>query len=397
MIFRILIAILLLSSTAWGQIELRPDKEWYRPDTVKPGKIYRNLDKDFKVVMGDTTLSEMKPSFTLQAFSDQPIPASMKLHMMNTDPDSNWVRGDSFYAKDSFVTHRTYMKSETEFEWEIILQKKSKTNVFTYEIETENFDFFYQDETTDVPGSYAVYHSSKMHNRTIINGNDTTYENYLTGKGLQIPRPTVWDATGDSIGAFQVFDAVAGVMRMVVDSVWLNRATRPVTIGPTFGFDGIGGSFALSGGVGFGATYGTYTASTGDEVTKYSIYTDNSGGVSTLNMGTFTVTSNLPDVRLAAGAAVSIDDATPAWRHSSAVSQALSNGVEYCVAMGDDDGSWDHYFDALVDGISKHTDGTLPATWSHNGYVAKKFSMYATYTTGVAAQSGRRRKLSGGG
>lgn len=172
----------------------------------------------------------------------------------------------------------------------------------------------------------------------------------------------------------------------------------PVWAQGIIGEDGIGGSFALAGGIGFGATYGTHTASTGDTVTGFAIYTDNSGGVSTLNMAIYTVVDGKPATRLAAGVAIAINSATPGWWYSSAVTQELSNGVEYCVAMGDDDGNWDHYFNALADGISKHEDGTLPATWVHDGYVAKKFSMYATYTVGgAAAQSGRRRKLSGGG
>lgn len=400
---RIILVLILLAScyasvgTAWAQVELRPDKEWYRPDTTKEGKVYRNLNKDFKVVMGDTTLSEVKPSFTLQAFSDQPIPASMKLHMMNTNPDSNWVRGDSFYVKNSHITYRTYMKSETELEWEIILREKPKTNVFSYDIETENLSFHYQDSTTDVPGSYAVYHSSKANNRTIINSKDTTYENYMTGKALQIPRPTAWDVTGDSIGAFQVFDVLASAMTIVVDSVWLDKATYPVTIGPTFGYSTIGGSGAtLTGGCrALLLEADIHTASTGDVVTQLHWYGREADAESIIELAVYTYDGGLPVTRVHAPESLTVDDpVTPQWWDSDVVSVALTNGITYTVAFSVT-GSARYYYNSETDAESYDASALLPATWSSGGKFTPRPSMYVTYTAGGAAPINYKRRRIG--
>jgi uncharacterized protein YxeA len=92
-------------------------------------------------------------------------------------------------------------------EYEVVLKEKPLTNIISFNINSENLNFYYQPplnieynnasctETDcqgmhrpiDVVGSYAVYHSSKRDNE------------YMTGKAFHIYRPLVTDKNNNSI------------------------------------------------------------------------------------------------------------------------------------------------------------------------------------------------------
>lgn len=141
------------------------------------------------------------------------------------------------------------------FEIEIILNEKPNTNVFEFQIDgADQLDFFYQPPLTqdqidvgmkrpeNVVGSYAVYHSEKGR---LITG-DT---NYATGKVFHIFRPKVFDAIGNETWAELAYKA--GILSVIVPQTFLDNATYPVTVDPTFGYTTIGASQDFLSGSGF--------------------------------------------------------------------------------------------------------------------------------------------------
>lgn len=154
-----------------------------------------------------------------------------------------------------------------QFDIDFILASKPVTNVFKYRIEGwEQFDFFYQSELTpeeiadgvvrpdNVIGSYAVYHKLKKDNRI-------GSTNYATGKVAHIYRPKAIDALGNEVWAELNFStkeiptteldvennlvtstSTVGFLTVTVPQKFLNTATYPVTVDPTFGYEVVGGS-----------------------------------------------------------------------------------------------------------------------------------------------------------
>lgn len=155
---------------------------------------------------------------------------------------------------------RMYINRRNRFEFDAIIRSKPANgrHRIPFNIETNGLRFLFQDSAIvndpphiesapEVWNSYAVYHESRKHNGTFINGSDTTYEKYGSGKAFHIYRPKVWDATGDTVWGFIDIDLAAGRMAVGVDSTWLHDPVRdwPVTIDPEIG-EGTVGSTAYT-------------------------------------------------------------------------------------------------------------------------------------------------------
>ncbi|MFQ5453183.1 MAG: hypothetical protein ACE5D6_03240 [Candidatus Zixiibacteriota bacterium] len=206
----------------------------------------------FTIQIGDSTKALYDPSINMDLWQGE---CKFKVNLSNSQTPMSLaapvvsVKNGKPSVQLSSVggTHKMYVKSNAEFEWETTFTSKPTTNVFVYDITTQGLNFFYQPALTaqdiadgcfrpdSVVGSYAVYHSSKRDNRTIINGNDTTYEDYKVGKAFHIYRPRVWDASGDTVWADLLIDTILNKLSITVDAVWLNKAVYPVVIDPTFG------------------------------------------------------------------------------------------------------------------------------------------------------------------
>ena len=141
------------------------------------------------------------------------------------------------------------------FKVDILLNEKPSTNVFCYQIEgAENYDFFYQPPLTaeeiaegssrpeSIEGSYAVYHKTLKNHREGA-------ENYATGKVMHIPRPQVWELNNQASTtewadlSYSEQDGLCVTARQE----FLDNATYPVRIDPTFGYTTLGASFVADG------------------------------------------------------------------------------------------------------------------------------------------------------
>lgn len=141
-----------------------------------------------------------------------------------------------------------------KFEFDILLHQKPQNNIFTYEIDTDGLDFFYQPPISEaakdngdyqpenVAGSYAVYKKSSSN----IYNNSVDAEKYKTGKVMHIYRPKVTDNKGNMTWGTLNIDTDKHQLTVTVDKDWLSSASYPVLVDPTFGYTNIGASFTGS-------------------------------------------------------------------------------------------------------------------------------------------------------
>ena len=133
-------------------------------------------------------------------------------------------------------------QNEPGFEFDITLATKPDTNVYTMSIETKGLVFSKQATIPDelvktdyrsprVVGSYAVYHESKQNNE------------YKAGKAFHIYRPIIKDATGWEVWGDIDIDTE---MRITIPQNFIDNATYPIVIDPTFGYTTIGASTVSS-------------------------------------------------------------------------------------------------------------------------------------------------------
>lgn len=275
------------------------------------------------------------------------------------------------------------------FKVDILLNEKPNTNVFCYQIEgAENYDFFYQPPLTaeeiaegaerpeNIQGSYAVYH------KTLKNHREGS-ENYATGKVMHIPRPQVWEMNNQASTtewADLSYNEKDGLC-VTVRQGFVNKATYPVRVDPTFGYTSIGATTVATG-VGDTTRANTdtpslYTAATGDTITQFSVYGSATGDCA---LSLYTWNGTVPTSRFAAGTTVSIGSGA-AWYNSATISQSPSAGTTYVTALDlYVSASWTARYDA-VGTNSIGASSALPTTWSQVNSITRNYSYYTTYTT----------------
>jgi hypothetical protein len=255
-----------------------------------------------------------------------------------------------------------------EFEW--VLPSIPPTNQFVATIRTKGLEFYYQPFETDegdrpdnVKGSYAVYHATRANN--FVGG-----KQYFTGKAFHIYRPEAVGANGERVWCELAIDTVAETLTVTVPQSFLDSAVYPVTIDPTFGYTTSGASTSTSTTSAICNTHSStrHTATTGDTITSYSCI-----------LGT----TALPVTRAFAQENITINT-TGGIYTSATVSQALTNAVNYGIAIGrPSTGQIAIRFDT-IGGTERSIDNAFdcPATWTNAGTGTTRFSTYATYTEG---------------
>jgi hypothetical protein len=139
-------------------------------------------------------------------------------------------------------------RGEEAVKIDIELSQKPATNTFLFALEGwEDLEFYYQPELTpeqiergavraeNIVGSYAVYHATKRDHQV----GQTNYQN---GKMFHIYRPKIVDASGAWVWGELSYDA--GTLSVTVPEAFLETATYPVRVDPTFGYTTAGGTAA---------------------------------------------------------------------------------------------------------------------------------------------------------
>jgi hypothetical protein len=294
--------------------------------------------------------------------------------------------------------------TNNEFDIDFTLHAKPNTNVFEYKIEgADEFDFFYQPALTQeemdegasrpehVVGSYAVYHRTKGHHRV----GDT---NYATGKAFHIYRPKAIDAHGDAVWAELSYQS--GTLAVTVPQKFLDDATYPVTVDPTFNQTTVGATQfnvpGLNNMIALASVYLPHIASMNEIVISFSAYSVASS-TTVLNVAAYSTSGGFPLNQLGAVTTSLTVNSTEDWDTSGAVSQAMTGGVGYVTAISrSNSGSG---FSLFYDAASapgrlnvSPSQNTLPLVWpgstTDNG---RRYSLYSTYIVGL----GRANLLGG--
>lgn len=286
--------------------------------------------------------------------------------------------------------------TENEFDIDFTVDKKPETNVFEYKLEgVEDFDFFYQPALTseeiskgakrpdNVVGSYAVYSKTKANHRI-------GSTNYATGKVAHIYRPKAIDANGDE--TWGELNIQNNILSVTIPQFFLDNATYPITVDPTFGNTSIGASSGNDGANEMeGIKVDAGVPSNAISVQSITVYF--------FDGPIFNVSANFKGVMTdsartiltnGVGASSALSAASlPGWKTSSfSISPTLTGGdVYYHDLIGDSGVDWKY---DSVSGYTNNYDGsnnfTTPTNPSDGSLTASDFiqSNYITYTTSVA-------------
>jgi hypothetical protein len=226
-----------------------------------------------------------------------------------------------------------------------------------------------------VVGSYAVYHKTKANHRI----GDT---NYATGKAFHIYRPKAIDANGAEVWAQLHYSE--GLLSVAVPQEFLEKATYPVVVDPTFGYTTPGGTMQSN--LGNRAIAGTKEALTeSGDVTKISVYGADTSG--TLNAKALIYdddgTGADPGTLMGVTEAISVDTTTQ-FRDYSFASPISLTAANWWLAFTNDADTHTFYWDAnasykyIIDtSFNYATPGTLDNIAQAT---SRRVSIYATYT-----------------
>ena len=286
-----------------------------------------------------------------------------------------------------------YPIDDSTYEIEVILNEKPTTNVFDFTIDgVENLDFFYQPELTaeeiaegasrpeNVIGSYAVYHKTKANHRI----GDI---NYTTGKAFHIFRPKAIDANGVEVWASLGYSN--GMLRVIVPQSFLDSATYPVRVDPTFGYTTIGGTNS-SLAVNTVRASQSFSAPENGVLTGISFYCNVCTGTTVLR-GALYQDSNKA---LIGNAGLEFRQTNPGtgFHKSTMPSNTLVASTVYDIAVWFSTNSWGAVYDSNASYNLLRDDLTYHATNNPNDpfvtdstLTSRVYSIYATYTASGGA------------
>jgi len=341
-------------------------------------------------------LDKFVPNINFNKWSDEcwlninyPIPITGEKEVYSTDSVQITDKNNE--------THKFYMTSEGELEYEIILPAIPLSNKFIFNLTfPDGLNFYYQPELTDtekidcyrpdnVVGSYAVYWNKKNNQ-------------YQTGKFCHIYRPHVVDATGNSIWGELFIDSITKTMTITIDPIWLSKAIYPVIIDPTIGYNVAGASQY---GLNVRTVANRFNCSASGDANPGTFYVY---GKSTTSQSWLGGAYEVGDGDISGNAKLNTSDAalvtgtSAAWVSGAITWTGLVSGTNYFLAVACDAIGDTIYYDSVTAGYedAQYDDNqtTLPNPFgTRNGVLSYECSMYIDYT---AAGGDPEGSLTGG-
>jgi len=209
-------------------------------ETTYSISVKQNPADKIEVEIGDSKQPDFKPQFKVMRW-DNEVNFSMRAE---EQPNAQVLQEDGKikYITTDYEVHQYEKPDVSEdggFEFEWVLNSPPSSNVLTATVQSKELSFYYQPPLTkeeiaegafrpdNVIGSYAVYHSSKSNN--VVGGME-----YKTGKAFHIYRPKAIDANG--IETWCDLNIADVLLTVTVPQIFLDNATYPVTVDPTFGY-----------------------------------------------------------------------------------------------------------------------------------------------------------------
>jgi len=378
-------------------------------------KNVQGQDRDYRddVIIGGDNPSVFEPKIKLTRWKwgRKPItldiefkPSDNKVKTYKTDKEKvKWESADSsfdVYGKEPHINPNRMTGRRGELEIELILKKKPDSNIFEWIVNAPNTEWTYQPELTqfeidrgairkeNVIGSYAVYHITDCDAHKDPN---TTPDNVklfgMRSKAFHVFRPEAIDDNGVRVWCNLDYDNE--ILSVTVPQDFLDNASYPVIIDPTFGYTTEGAStYNLEDAI--FAVLATGAAGTLDSI---SAFIQEEGGGAHTGKGVLYLVSDSSLVAASDEDTTFPPEGTPAWNVFSVSGAPAVSAVSYAV------GAW---FDSGTGGILIHYDagggpgmkyqiGVVytdlsgvppdPATFTDD---AISPSVYATYTVGGA-------------
>lgn len=367
-----------------ADIKNKPQQFALERNTLKRPVKDNHKDK-IEIEIGDAKKDDFKPQFKVMRWDNE---VNFSLRAQEHPQATVETVGEKIIYKTPTYEVHQYEKPEAgedggfEFEW--VLPAKPSTNVLEGTFRSKGLEFLYQGALSaqdildgcvrpeNVVGSYAVYHVSKAHNK--VGGKE-----YKTGKAFHIYRPKAIDAAQNETWCDLNINQQTGVLTVTVPQQFLDTATYPVVVDPTFGYTSVGAS----------------TASWNHNYVRGSIGTiSDSGTINSISVYTYRFSSGtgffkglLLDSGLTIAATgdpqISITQ-TVGWYASTFSAASISAGTYYAAGAspGDPNGI-ERYYDSgagtnsIVDTSNSYTTPTNPTDASTS---SDRVSIYMTYT-----------------
>lgn len=132
------------------------------------------------------------------------------------------------------------------------------------------------------------------------------------------------------------------------------------------------------------ATNYTYTATTGDTVTRLCIYGRFGAGSGTIDVGVYSFSGGVPVTR--AGQTTISVGGSDAWNCSGAISISLTGSVVYTLAAANPVGGvMTASADSSAAGAANQDTTLLPATWANNRFDSHLFYIAGDVTAGATS------------
>lgn len=352
------------------------------------GKVVKDNPKDrIAIEIGDSKQDDFKPQFKFMRWDNE---VNFSLRAEEHPSAVVETRGKVVkYKRPDYEVHmyeKPEMGEDGGFEFEWVLPSKPSTNVFTTTIQTKGLNFFYQPKLTamevslgderpdNVIGSYAVYHKTKG------GMNNASGKEYKTGKAFHIYRPEAVDADGNREWCELNINESSGHLTVTVPQTFLDNATYPVVVDPTFGNTSIGASRNSTAANNVQGGYFTITES--GDVTKLTAYGEDSSGT-TNTKGLIVENSSPYNIVTNAVSNVVNVSTTTSWRdYAFSTSPSLTASTSYGMGILTESNYNRAYFDdfsgsGFYDSSNSYAS---PAALSAPSSNSRLYSIYATYT-----------------
>ena len=285
----------------------------------------------------------------------------------------NARRSDPYYVT-------AWDKEQKGFLFDIIMDAKPLTNIVPLSIKYKKLRFLKQPEIIEdgvwqeprVVNSYAVYHEEEKSD-----------EKYLTGKAFHIYRPWIQDANNNRVWCDLEIDEDNETADIIIPQDFLDNATYPVYIDPTFGYTSAGASSSDCANTITGSVFATG----GFEVSSITAYIGWAGSISaSYSFGLYDNSDNTIKVQMSGSSGVQNQTAWVTLNSTDSSTYVMNNAI--LVSWGTISAyspSILFYYDADASvgyRLKSSTYGASfpsPATWD-TSTTGRKYSIYATVT-----------------
>ncbi len=352
-------------------------------------KIPAKNKNDIETRIGSSTLTEFIPELEFTRWNKEvKFKLGYDLALVAKKDRGLTIDGN----KVTYTTPRvdlTFYDLTDGYEFELILKERPSINTLSIPIETENLEFSYQPELTpqeidggaerpeNVVGSYAVYYKGgKSGDFTLLNG-----MNYQSGKAFHIYRPEVTDANGSSTWAILNINLQTKRLTLTVPQYFLDNATYPVIVDPTFGYTTNGASNSS---LGSGVLLVTQAVLTQIASTSHMVVYNNSSN-ETVKAMIYNESGDYPSaLQGSASAATAINGKR--WNVIAYSSPINLTAGEYYLGIVPNTSNFNYSYDTTGTSFSTSSGSTYytspPATYPNTPSVASstsKLSYYAVY------------------